>query len=260
MAAAELGLLQLGLLALVAAVASAVNAVAGGGTLITFPTLIAVGIPPLHANITNNVALLPGTMGSAWTERAALAGQGGRLPWVLPAAALGGFVGAWLLMRVGDDGFEPLVPWLILAATALVFFGPRIKAWAHARLQQDASGAAASNRPVMAAVTGIGSIYSGFFGAGQGLVLLAALSIVMSETIPRINALRQLIVLAAKCGALAVFLSSAHVVWSAAAAMAVGAVAGGAVGGRFAARVKPEVLRWAVSVIGVIVALVYLVR
>lgn len=252
--------LQLGLLVLVAALASAVNAVAGGGTLVTFPTLLAVGLPPLHANITNNIALLPGTLGSAWSERAGLAGQRGRLPWVLPAAALGGFAGAWLLMRVGDDGFESLVPWLILAASTLVFFGPRIKTWAHARLQREASGADIENRPLVAGVTGMSAIYAGFFGAGQGLVLLAALSIVMSETIARINSLRQLIVLAAKCGALAVFLGSAHVVWSAAAAMAVGAVVGGAVGGRFAARVKPEVLRWFVSVIGVIVALVYFLR
>jgi len=220
----ELGLLHLALLALAAAAASAINSVAGGGTLITFPALLAVGLPPLDANLSNNIALFPG-----------------------------GVVGTGLVLATGAASFEKLVPWLILAATLLVAFGPRLKAWAHARL----AGQAGENRPGLAAASAVGSLYAGYFGAGQGLVYLALLAFALPDALPRINALRQAITLAAKGAALACFVVSGHVVWPAAIAMALGSALGGGVAGRFATRISPAFLRGAVTVIGLGVAAIY---
>lgn len=249
----ELGPLHLALLALAAAAASAINSVAGGGTLITFPALLAVGLPPLDANLSNNIALFPGTAAAAWSERSALRGQGARLPWAVLPAVLGGVVGAGLVLATGAASFEKLVPWLILAATLLVAFGPRLKAWAHARL----AGQAGENRPGLAAASAVGSLYAGYFGAGQGLVYLALLAFALPDALPRINALRQAITLAAKGAALACFVVSGHVVWPAAIAMALGSALGGGVAGRFATRISPAFLRGAVTVIGLGVAAIY---
>lgn len=251
----ELGLLHLVLLALAAAVASAINSVAGGGTLITFPALLAVGLHPLDANISNNVALLPGTAAAAWSEREALRGQGARLPWALVPAVLGGAAGAWLVLATGASVFEKLVPWLILVATLLVAFGPRLKAWAHSRL----TGESGESRPGLAAASAAGSLYAGYFGAGQGLVFLALMAFALPDALPRINALRQAITLAAKAAAVAYFVVGGHVVWPAAIAMALGSALGGGVAGRFATRISPTVLRAAVTVIGLVVAGIYFV-
>lgn len=252
----ELGLPHLTLLALAAAVASAINAVAGGGTLISFPALLAVGLHPLDANISNNLALFPGTAAAAWSERAALRGQGARLPWAVLPAILGGAAGAWLVLATGAAAFEKLVPWLILVATLLVASGPRLKAWAHSRLAGDSR----ESRPGLAAASALGSLYAGYFGAGQGLVYLALMAFALPDALPRINALRQALTLAAKAAAVVYFVVGGHVVWTATIAMALGSTLGGAVAGPYAARISPTLLRAAVTVIGLVVAGVYFIH
>ncbi len=252
----ELGPPHLLLLALAAALASAVNSVAGGGSLITFPALLAVGLPPLNANVSNNVALFPGTITSVWSERRQLNGQAARLRWALLPAAAGGLAGAWVVVNSGAAVFERLVPWLILVATLLVAFEPRIKAWSHAKL----ASASHESRTGLAAASAVGSLYAGYFGAGQGLVYLALMAFALPDALPRLNALRQVITLVAKAMALGLFAFGGHVVWPAALAMAIGSALGGGVAGRFAARIPPAVLRTTVSVIGLIVAGVYFVH
>lgn len=263
--------LDLAALCLAAIAGGAVNAVAGGGTLITFPALLAAGVPALHANITNTVALVPGYAGGAAAQRGDLAGQRRVVTVAAVPAAVGGLVGALLLMLTGEALFRALVPWLILTATVLLACEPRMKAFAARRLGSslaggdalDAEGGPAARGADLAPVGLVvftGAVYGGYFGAGLGIILLALLSLVLREPLARVNALKQVLSLLANVAAAALFAASGSVVWSAAAVMAVGALFGGWLGGRFAGRVPAPVLRRVVVALGIIVAVVYLVR
>lgn len=245
---------ELVLVALAAVAAGVVNALAGGGTLLTFPTLTALGIPALAANVTNTVALCPGHVGAAFAQRQALRGQEARLPVLLVAGAIGGIVGGALLLATGERAFRDLVPYLLLAASALLALQERVRAWMVRRAGHPSHEAAA---PVVVALA---SIYGGYFGAGLGVVLLAGLGAALDDALPRLNALKQVLSLAVNVAAAAYFVFSDEVVWSAAAVMAIGALAGGAIGGTLAGRVPAEMLRRIVVAIGTAVALVYLVR
>jgi len=257
----ELGPLHLTLLALVAFFASAINSIAGGGSLITFPTLVALGVPPLHANATNSVALLSGIGGAAWSERSELAGQSGRVWWAVIPALTGGFFGAWLLITTGAAIFEKAVPWLVAAATALVYFGPRIKGRVHSYIAaRTQAGSKSKSCYGLAVSSAAGSIYSGYFGAGQGLVFLALLAFPLADSINRINALRQVITLSAKAAATGFFIFSGHIVWPAAIVMAAGSLTGGIAGGRFAAGVRPDILRASVTALGTAIAAVFFAK
>jgi uncharacterized membrane protein YfcA len=236
----------------------AVNAIAGGGTLITFPTLVAVGVPPISANVTNTVALTPGYLGGTMAQRKDLEGQRSRLALLLPVGVLGGVLGGLLLILTDERVFRELVPFLILAACALLWFQDRIRAWLQRRI------AARSGRDPherWAVVPGFAaSIYGGYFGAGLGVVLLATLGLAIDDSLTRINALKQALSFAVNVAAAVFFLFSGKVVWSAAAVMVVGAVTGGSIGGRLAGRMRPELLRRVVVAIGVCVSVLYLVR
>lgn len=254
----DLSPVDLGLLALAAVGAGAVNAIAGGGTLITFPALTAVGVPPLNANMTNAVALVPGSCGGTLAQRRDLQGQRSRLTHMALPAAAGGLVGALLLFATGARLFAALVPWLILAATLLLAAEPRLRRGSARRLSAPAHR---RERPVAAAVCAFAaSVYGGYFGAGFGIVMLALFSFVLPESLARVNALKQFIAVLANGAAAIVFAIAGDVVWSAAAVMAAGALAGGSLGGRFAGRVKADVLRVVVVAIGLVVAAVYFAR
>jgi uncharacterized membrane protein YfcA len=252
-------LLDLVLLGLAAVAGGAVNALAGGGTLITFPALIAVGVPALNANLTNTIALVPGYLGGAVAQRADLSGQRQRvLAAALPAAA-GGLVGAGLLLWTGATLFEALVPWLILASTALLAAEPWLKRLVVRRLEPPSS----EERPRLGGLSVAafaGAVYGGYFGAGLGIILLALFSLVLPESLRRVNALKQTVSLLANGAAAVVFAASGGVVWSAAAVMAVGALLGGSLGGRFAGRVRADVLRAVIVALGLAVTVVYFVR
>lgn len=253
-----LSLLDLLLIALAAVAGGAVNAIAGGGTLITFPMLTAVGIPPVAANVTNTVALAPGYLGGTLAQKKDLAGQGRRLWWLVPASALGGLAGGFLLLQTEEKLFRTLVPWLILLACLLLASQGRVRAWLVRR------SAAKGGRhlpewwvvfPVFAA-----AIYGGYFGAGLSVIVLAVLGLVIDDTLTRLNALKQAVAFSVNIAAALFFLFSGQVVWLAAAVMAVGALAGGVLGGRLAGSIKPETLRATVVTIGTAVALIYFVR
>jgi uncharacterized membrane protein YfcA len=247
---------QLALAGLAAFAAGAVNALAGGGTLITFPALAALGLSALSANVTSTIALCPGYLGGSYAQRADLAGQGERLRWVLPAGVAGGLLGAWLLIQTGERLFRDLVPWLLLLASALLASQNRIRAWllGHAGEERRESGAWA------ALAVGVGSIYGGYFGAGLGVVILAVLGLAFHDSLTRLNATKQMVSLVTNTTAAIFLLFSEHVAWSAVAVMAVAALLGGWAGGRLAGRIRPERLRAIVVAIGVGVAIVYFLR
>jgi uncharacterized membrane protein YfcA len=252
----SLGGLDLAFIGGAALAAGAVNALAGGGTLITFPALTAVGIPALNANVTNTVALSPGYIGGTVAQRADLEGQRSRVRVVAIPAMLGGLAGGALLFAVGAEAFRSLVPWLILIATGLLAIDPIAKRWVRARL---AHPAAHSHLIMTGAVAFVGAVYGGFFGAGLGIILLALYSLVVPDTLLRINALKQATSFVANVSAALFFVFSGRVVWEAAVVMAIGALAGGVLAGRVVRFVNPTVLRMVVVVIGVTVAIVYFV-
>lgn len=249
---------QLALAGLAALAAGIVNALAGGGTLISFPMLIALGVPPVSANVTNTVALVPGYLGGAVAQRADLDRQGRRLRVLLPAAALGGLVGAALLLLTPERVFEVLVPVLILAAVAVLALGDSVKRRVAERISQAADGAP---EHLVGPAVGVflAAIYGGYFGGGLGIIVLAVLGVILVDTLTRLNALKQVTSLVVNAVAAGVFVLFGDVVWSAAAVMLVCAVVGGFLGGTLASRVPARVLQRIVVVIGVAVAIGYAV-
>jgi len=249
---------DLGLATLAAFGAGLVNAIAGGGTLLSFPALMAIGLPGVSANVTSTVALWPGYLGATLAQRSDLRGQGHRLWVMLPVGVAGGILGGLLLLHTGERAFRSLVPFLILLASTLLAIQDWVRGWL---LRKRGAEAAGSESPMLAAVpVGAAAIYGGYFGAGLSVIILAALGVLLKDTLTRLNALKQSIALAANIGAVFLFVPSGHVVWTAALFMALGAIAGGAIGGRLASRIQPRTLRWSVVAIGVVVGGIYLLR
>lgn len=250
-----LGPLQLLAATAAAVAAGAVNALAGGGTLITFPVLTALGLPALTANITNTVALCPGHVGATLAQKESLRGQRALLWLLVPTGVFGGFVGGKLLLDTGEHTFREVVPFLLLASSALLASQDRVRAFL---LSQGRSGGDHARWAPF--LVGCAAIYGGYFGAGLGVVLLAALGIVLDEPLPRLNALKQVVALAVNVAAAVFFLFSDQIDWMVAGAMAVGALAGGALGGRLAKRVDVDILRRVMVATGLVLAVVYFMR
>lgn len=250
--------LELIAVGLAAVAGGAVNALAGGGTLITFPMLTAVGVPPVAANITNTVALCPGYLGATFAQMKDLRGQSLRLWLLLPVSVLGGIGGGFLLLNTGDQTFRKLVPFLILLAVALLASQDKLRALLTRRTSHSGPVTlhdAWSILPIIPA-----AIYGGYFGAGVSVIVIAVLGLVLEDSLTRLNALKQAISFSINTAAAIFFLFSGQVVWSAALVMAVGALAGGALGGRLAGQISPLLLRRIVVTVGIIVAIIYLVR
>ena len=246
------------LIALAALAAGLVNALAGGGTLISFPMLVFVGLPPVAANVTNTVALCPGYLGATLAQSNDLRGQTRRLWWAVPAGVIGGIIGALVLLNTGERVFQQLVPFLILLASGLLAVQDPVRRW----LQRRATQAGSQPRPEWWASlpVGLAAIYGGYFGAGLSVIILAVLGLTLEDDLTRLNALKQAIAFSTNIAAALLFVFSGQVVWSAALVMMAAALVGGALGGRLAGRVKPATLRGIVVAIGVIVALGYLLR
>ena len=255
---AAMGVLQYVLVGLAAVAGGLVNALAGGGTLITFPMLTAVGVPAVAANVTNTIALCPGYLGATLAQANDLRGQRRRLWLLVPAGVVGGVVGGILLLNTGERAFRALVPFLILLAALLLAVQDPVRAWVVRRAEH--AGTHAPREGWTALPVGLAAIYGGYFGAGLSVIVLAVLGLVLDDTLTRLNGLKQAIALSVNVAAAIFFLFSGQVVWSAVVVMAVGALLGGALGGRLAGRIKPIVLRRIVVVIGVLVAAIYLLR
>lgn len=254
----DLTALDLLLVALAALVGGAVNAIAGGGTLITFPVLTAVGVPAVSANVTNTVALSPGYLGGTYAQRSDLSGQRRRLRILVPVAVLGGLSGGALLLATDEELFRDLVPFLILGASVLLLIQERIRARV---LRRARDGERAEPHDGWVVVpTFVASVYGGYFGAGLGVILLAVLGLVLEDSLTRINALKQALSFSVNVTAAAFFLFSGKVVWGAALVMAVAALVGGSIGGRLAGRMRADLLRRIVVLVGFVVGIAYLLE
>lgn len=246
------------LIALAAVAAGAVNALAGGGTLITFPMLIFVGLPAVAANVTNTVALCPGYFGATLAQSKDLQGQRKRLWLFLPAGVAGGVIGGALLLNTGERLFRDLVPFLILLASMLLASQDLLRAWIARHTGEDGSPNGSeywASLPV-----GLAAIYGGYFGAGLSVIVLAVLALLLDDSLTRLNALKQAIAFSINIAAAIFFLFSGQVAWLAALVMAGGALLGGLLGGKLAGYVQPSTLRWIVVCIGTAIAIVYWIR
>ncbi|MBI4731875.1 MAG: sulfite exporter TauE/SafE family protein [Chloroflexi bacterium] len=246
------------LVTLAAVAAGMINALAGGGTLITFPVLMAVGLPAISANVTNTVALCPGYLGGTLAQAKDLKDQKKRLWIVLPAGVLGGLAGGILLLKTGEKLFTDLVPFLILLASTLLAIQNPVRKWL-TRRQEESKTKAASELWAFLPIF-VAAIYGGYFGAGLSVIILAVLGLIFSDNLTRLNALKQVIAFVTNVAAALFFVFSGQVNWLVALVMAVGALIGGAIGGKLASKVKPVTLRWIVVSIGFMVGIAYLVK
>lgn len=247
-----MSLIDLLLLVLAGFAAGGMNALAGGGTFFSFPALLATGLPPVTANATNAVALWPASLAGAWAARGSLRPLGRYLLPLLIAGLLGG-LGGGLLLAGGDSVFRVLIPWLLLAATALFAASPWLSRWLAARRQE-------AERPPhtplsIGAHVGV-SIYGGYFGAGMGILQLAAFSI-EGHPLARANALKNLISAVIYSIATVTFVVAGRVSWSELAILLVGATLGGYVGGALGERLPPRLLRAFVILVGSAMTLYY---
>lgn len=237
--------------------AGVVNALAGGGTLLTFPLLVALGLPSVSANVTNQIAVMPGFFGAAIAQRKDLKGQERRLWLALPSCAAGGLLGGYLLINTGERLFNDLVPFLILGAALLLAVQDKVRHWL---LRRSERGHIHMTEAWIVLPVGLASIYGGYFGAAASVIILAVTGLVLEESMTRLNAIKQVIGLVSGSTAVVFFLFSGQINWSVALIMMVGTLIGGIAGGRLAGIVKPEVLRWIVVVVGVVVAIIYFLK
>ena len=243
-------------------VAGGINAMAGGGSLVSFPSLVAVGVDTVSANATNTVALCPGYLGGAVAQRDDLSTAGATHRKLLVAAAAGGLTGAVLLVSTSDDVFDAIVPFLVLFATLLLAVQEPVKKWLNARRARsgEVDDRPAQGRPTTVGAVFTGAIYGGYFGAGLGIVFLAVLGLLLEEPLRKLNALKSLLSLVINVVA-AIFLSfSGEVVWELAAVMAVTSLVGGVAGGKLVRVVNPVALRTFVVLFGIAVAISLFVR
>jgi uncharacterized membrane protein YfcA len=237
-------------------VAGAVNAVAGGGSLITFPTLVATGLSPVVANVTNAIAVCPGYLASVAGSRQDLRGQGRRALTLAPAAIVGSLGGAALLLLTPARIFDVVVPFLVLAATALLAFQPRIQ-----RIVGHPAHISPRRQMVtLQLLTLLGAVYGGYFGGALGVILVAVLALVLDEPLQRVSAMKNaLSAIVGLTGVLA-FALFGPVHWMSVAVLAPATVIGGYVGARVARKLPTAVLRWSIVTFGVGVGVVLLLR
>jgi uncharacterized membrane protein YfcA len=229
--------------------AGAINAIVGAGSLITFPTLLALGYAPVVANVSNTVGLVPGSVTGSLGYRRELAGQRQRVVRLGAVAILGGLTGATLLLALPPTAFESIVPYLILLAVALVAVQPRLSA---ALAQRRADGHQ-HTVPLAIGVYLVG-IYGGYFGAAQGVMLIALLGIFLPDDLQRLNGLKNVLATLINAMAALLFILVAPIVWQVTILLAIGSSVGGVLGAVAARRLSPQVLRIAIVVVGTIVA------
>lgn len=240
------------LLVLVAGVwAGAINTLVGSGSLVTFPVLLAVGYSPLTANVSNNLGVVPGSISGAYGYRRELRGQRGRLLRFAPFSALGGLAGAVLLLALPASAFEAIVPFFVALGVVLVILQPHVNRRLARRRRAAGAGAREHGGAPARAATGLTGVYGGYFGAAQGILLLAILGIAIDDDLQRVNALKVVLAGLVNFVAAVVFVIAAHVAWGAVALIAAGSALGGQLGARVGRRLPAPALRAAIVVVGV---------
>jgi uncharacterized membrane protein YfcA len=247
---------QLGVLALAGLGAGIVNAIVGSGTLITFPVLLSIGLPPVTANVTNTFGLVPGNIASTWGYRADLAGQRPVLATLAPASVLGAATGAVLLLALPQGAFGMVVPGLIGVAVFLVLGQPWVQRCLRRQQVSEPAGRPLPRRRWSSRALSVGTylcgVYGGYFGAAQGVVLIGLMGMLLPLHLRRINALKNVLVLLVNVVACLAYLVAAphRIDWGVAATMAVGTTIGGWVGSRVGRRLPAPLLRGLVAGIG----------
>jgi uncharacterized membrane protein YfcA len=245
-------------------VAGAVNAIAGGGSLITFPLLVWLGREPILANATNTVSLSPGSVAALYGFRRELAGLERWVVWGSVPSILGGLGGGWLLLRTPERVFEGLVPWLIAFATALFALSAPITRWVRRHARDDAThvaGVPLAPRWVrVLCYQFLVSLYGGYFGAGIGIMMLAGLALVGFTAIHRMIALRNVYAIWINGAAALYFIARGTVEWRDAAVLAAGQIAGSWLSARVARRLRPSVVRAIVVAVGIMMAASFFLR
>jgi uncharacterized membrane protein YfcA len=226
--------------------AGGINTVVGSGTLITFPVLLAIGYPPVVANVSNSLGLVPGSVTGAIGYRRELKGQGRRLVRFGAVTVVGAVVGALLLLVLPPDAFEAAVPALIVVALVLVLLQPLI---ARRLAQRDGDRHPHGGIPLLLGVFAT-AVYGGYFGAAQGVILIALMGILMDEALQRLNAVKNVFVATANLVSGVVFVFVADVDWLVVGLLAGGSIVGGVVGARIGRRLRPFWLRAAIVVVG----------
>jgi uncharacterized membrane protein YfcA len=238
--------------AVAAFLAGAANTIIGAGSLITFPTLLAVGYDPLTANVSNTVGLVAGSISGATAQREELVGQRARLLRLTPLSALGGLTGALLLMALPAEVFDTVVPPLLVLGSLLVLLQPRLRAWLGAGMEGAAGG---RGRGV---ALGIGvyltGVYGGYFGAAQGVILLGLLGLLVQDTLQRLNATKNVLAAIVNGVAAVALVIGAAVAWPAVGVITLAGIAGGQVGARVARRVPERAFRIVVAIVGLAAA------
>ena len=238
--------------------AGTINTVVGSGSLITFPALLALGYPPVLANVTNNVGVLPGSISGAIAYRRELKGQWRGLLPLAGSSAIGGLSGALFLLVLPAAAFDMIVPVLIIGACVLVVASPRLRIWAlRRRTAMDArTGGKPAPRVGLTTATGLTGVYGGYFGAAQGVILLAILSILLPGDLHRANAYKNVLAAVANAAAAVVFVFTTQVAWLAGGVIAIGAILGGQIGASVGRRLPAVVYRAVIVLIG-LAAVVY---
>lgn len=280
-----MSVLEMVLIVLAGIAAGTINTVVGSGTLVTFPTLVAFGFPPVTATMSNAVGLVPGSLSGTWGYRRELQGQWKRLRWQLPGSLIGSITGAWLLLHLPEQTFKRVVPVLLVLALVLVIAQPRIQAWARRRAERHvpvavSSGADVAGGGVVTEIsapdrTGIGpvrmtvlvlatyaaGVYGGYFAAAQGIILIGIMGILLTNSLQEINAAKNLLSLVVNVVSATFYTIFAfdRIDWAAAGLIAVGTLIGGFLGAHIGRRLSPRWLRGVIVVLG-LTALWFLIR
>jgi uncharacterized protein len=245
------------LIGLAGLAAGALNALVGSGTLITFPTLVALGYPPVTATMSNAVGLVAGSVSGTWGYREELTGQWNRLRWQLPASLAGAVLGAYLLLHLPEKVFAEVVPVLLVLALVLVLIGPRIQSWARRRAEE-AGRSPEHITPARMAMLVFGTfavgVYGGYFTAAQGILLVGVMGALLPESVQRMNAAKNLMTLVVNVvAAVSYSLVACHrISWPVAGLIAAGSLVGGWVGARYGRRLSANALRGTILVVGLI--------
>ena len=244
-----MSLLDAVLILLAGVAAGTINTIVGSGSLITFPTLIALGYPPLLANVSNNIGLVPGSLSGAYGYRRELDGQKGRLRKLVPASAIGALTGSTLLLTMPSDAFDKVVIVLIVVALVLVVTGPAISRRVAARREAGGHSHEAVT-PALIGLVGAAGIYGGYFGAAQGIILTAVLGIFLNDHLQRLNACKNVLALTVNTVAAVLFIATTSVDWKVVGCIAVGSTIGGQIGATYGRKLDPRALRALIVVVG----------
>ncbi|MET9287860.1 sulfite exporter TauE/SafE family protein [Nocardia beijingensis] len=232
--------------------AGGINTIVGSGTLITFPVLLAFGLPPVTANVSNTIGLVPGSVSGVHGYRRELAGQRRRLLRLGTASLLGGITGAVLLLVLPAAAFKAIVPILIILALVLVVVQPRLANWVKRRRENDGAPVPEHGGPILLTAVYAAGVYGGYFGAAQGVLLIGLLGVFVHDDIQRLNGAKNVLALIVNAVSALIFIVVADVDWRAVVLIALGSIIGGQLGARLGRRMPPNLLRAVIVVVGLI--------